>query len=68
MSDPKSMVQHGYELVSRAYRADDAVDGQYPEFLDLRELGIKPGAAILAERLSGGSWFASGCSGLAGFR
>ena len=47
MSDPKSMVQHGYDLVSRAYRADDAVEGQYAEWLDLLELAIKPGAAIL---------------------
>src|SRR2546428_1203915 len=47
MSDPKSMVQHGYDLVLRAYRADDAVEGQYAEWLDLLELDIKPGAAIL---------------------
>lgn len=41
------MVQRGYDLVSRAYRADDAAEGQYAEWLDLLESRIKPGAVIL---------------------
>jgi len=47
MEDPKSIVRRGYDLVSRAYRADDADDGAYAEWLDLLEARVKPGAEIL---------------------
>jgi ubiquinone/menaquinone biosynthesis C-methylase UbiE len=45
--DPKTTVQRGYDLVSRAYRADDADDGQYSEWLDLLEKRIDPGSSVL---------------------
>ena len=47
MEDPKAIVRRGYDLVSRAYRADDADDGAYAEWLDLLEARVKPGAEIL---------------------
>ncbi len=47
VDDPKSVVRRGYDLVSRAYRADDAEDGVYREWLDLLEQRIEPGAKIL---------------------
>lgn len=40
-------MRHGYDLVSRAYRADDAEDGAYAEWLDLLESRVEPGARIL---------------------
>ena len=36
-----------YDLVSRAYRADDAAEGQYAEWLDLLEARLPPPAKIL---------------------
>lgn len=47
MTDPKSIVRRGYDLVSLAYRADDAEDGAYGEWLHLLETRIEPGARIL---------------------
>lgn len=47
MTDPKAIVRRGYDLVSRAYRADDADDGEYAAWLDLLEERIEPGARIL---------------------
>ena len=47
MRDPKSIVRRGYDLVSLAYRADDAEDGTYREWLELLEDRIEPGASIL---------------------
>lgn len=47
MTDPKAIVRRGYDLVSRAYRADDAEDGEYAEWLGLLEERIEPGAKIL---------------------
>ena len=45
--DPKQLVRRGYDRVSRAYRADDAGDGQYGPWLELVEKRITPGADIL---------------------
>ena len=47
MTDPKSIVRRGYDLVSRAYRADDADDGEYRPWLDLLESRLREGAAVL---------------------
>lgn len=47
VGDPKAIVRHGYDLVSRAYRADDAAEGQYAEWLDLLEARLPPPAKIL---------------------
>ncbi|HEY8648942.1 MAG TPA: methyltransferase domain-containing protein [Candidatus Limnocylindria bacterium] len=47
MSDPKAVVRHGYDLVSRAYRADDGVEGQYGPWLDLLEARVPPPAKVL---------------------
>lgn len=45
--DPKVLVTRGYDLVSRAYRADDAAEGAYAEWLDLLEARVPPPAKIL---------------------
>jgi SAM-dependent methyltransferase len=45
--DLKAAVQRGYDLVSRAYRADDADDGIYAEWLDALETRIDAGSSIL---------------------
>jgi SAM-dependent methyltransferase len=45
--DPKTTVRRGYDLVSRAYRADDADDGIYAEWLDLLEKRIDAGSSVL---------------------
>jgi len=45
--DPKETVRRGYDRVSRAYRADDAGDGQYGPWLDLLEKRVSPGAEVL---------------------
>jgi SAM-dependent methyltransferase len=47
MEDPKSIVRRGFDLVSRTYRADDADEGAYAEWLDLLEARVKPGSKIL---------------------
>ncbi len=47
MEDPKSVVRRGYDLVSRTYRADDADDGIYAEWLDVLEKRVEPGSPIL---------------------
>lgn len=47
MSDPKAVVRRGYDLVSRAYRADDAAEGAYAAWLDLLEARVPPPAKIL---------------------
>lgn len=47
LDDPKSIVRHGYNLVSDAYRADDADDGMYAEWLDALEKRVAPGSSVL---------------------
>src|ERR1700682_1490291 len=47
LEDPKSIVRHGYDLVSRAYRADDADDGTYAGWLDTLEMRVAPGSSVL---------------------
>lgn len=47
MTDPKTIVRHGYDLVSRAYRADDADEGEYAPWLDILEKRIESGAKVL---------------------
>ncbi|MGH2378273.1 MAG: class I SAM-dependent methyltransferase [Candidatus Limnocylindria bacterium] len=47
MDDPKSVVRRGYDLVSRAYRDDNAEEGAYREWLDLIEQRVEPGARVL---------------------
>jgi SAM-dependent methyltransferase len=47
VEDPKSIVRRGYDLVSRAYRADDADDGQYGDWLDLLEKRVSAGSPVL---------------------
>jgi SAM-dependent methyltransferase len=45
--DPKAMVRDGYDRVSRAYRADDAAEGAYAQWLDLLEARVPPPARVL---------------------
>ena len=62
MEDPKALVRRGYDLVSRAYRADDA-DDAYTPWLDELERRVRPPSRVLdlgcgcgvpvARRLSG---------------
>jgi SAM-dependent methyltransferase len=40
-------VRRGYDLVSRAYRSDNADDGPYGEWLDLLEARLEPKAEVL---------------------
>jgi SAM-dependent methyltransferase len=47
VEDPKSIVRRGYDRVSRAYRADDAGDGDYAKWLDVLEQRVAPSSAIL---------------------
>lgn len=47
VDDPKALVRRGYDLTSRAYRSDDADEGQYAGWLDLLEQRVAPGAAVL---------------------
>jgi len=47
VEDPKSLVRRGYDLVSRAYRADDAGDDDYSSWLDLLETRVKAGSSVL---------------------
>ena len=45
--DPKAIVRRGYDLVSRTYRADDADDERYGEWLDALEKRTDAGSAVL---------------------
>ena len=45
--DPKEIVRRGYDLVSRVYRADDADEGAYAEWLDLIEARVSAGSRVL---------------------
>jgi ubiquinone/menaquinone biosynthesis C-methylase UbiE len=47
LEDPKSIVRRGYDLVSRAYRADDADEGMYADWLDVVEKRVEPGSSVL---------------------
>jgi SAM-dependent methyltransferase len=47
LEDPKSIVRRGYDLVSRAYRADDADDGMYADWLDMLEKRADSGSPVL---------------------
>ena len=47
MTDPKAVVKRGYDLVSRAYRSDDATEGAYAEWLDQLEARAPPPAKVL---------------------
>jgi SAM-dependent methyltransferase len=47
VEDPKAIVRRGYDRVSRAYRADDAEDGEYSPWLDDLERRLVRGAAVL---------------------
>jgi len=47
VDDPKGVVRRGYDLVSRAYRADDAAEGEYASWLDLVETRVSAGAPVL---------------------
>ncbi|SRR6266511_3394703 len=47
VDDPKDIVRRGYDLVSRAYRADDADDSQYAAWLELVETQVAGGASVL---------------------
>jgi SAM-dependent methyltransferase len=47
MTDPRAVVSRGYDLVSHAYRADDAAEGAYAEWLDLLEARVPPPAKVL---------------------
>lgn len=47
VSDLKAGVRRGYDLVSRAYRADNAAEGEYAEWLDLLESRVPPPAKLL---------------------
>ncbi len=47
MDDPKALVRRGYDLVSQAYRADDAGEGEYAGWLDLLEARVPPPAKVL---------------------
>ena len=40
-------MRRGYDLVSRAYRSDDAGDGEYGRWLQLIEQRVAPGSPIL---------------------
>ncbi len=47
VDDPKALVRRGYDLVSQAYRADDAAEGEYAAWLDLLEARVPPPAKVL---------------------
>ena len=47
MTDPKALVRRGYDLVSQAYRADHAREGEYGAWLDLLEARVPPPAKVL---------------------
>ena len=45
--EPKAIVRRGYDVVSRAYRADDADEREYAAWLDLLEARVRPPAKVL---------------------
>jgi ubiquinone/menaquinone biosynthesis C-methylase UbiE len=45
--DPKAVVRRGYDLVSHAYRTDDADEGLYTDWLEMLETRIAPGSSVL---------------------
>jgi SAM-dependent methyltransferase len=47
VEDPKAVVRRGYDVLSRAYRADDADDGVYAEWLDMLQRRVEPGSSVL---------------------
>lgn len=47
LDDPKAIVRRGYDLVSWAYRADDADDGEYADWLDALEARVPSGSPVL---------------------
>lgn len=47
VDDPKAIVKRGYDRVSRAYREDDAEDGQYGPWLELIEKRVAADAPVL---------------------
>src|SRR6266849_3578706 len=47
LEDPKTIVRRGYDLVSRAYRADDAGDGEYAGWLEILEQRVSVGSSVL---------------------
>jgi SAM-dependent methyltransferase len=47
MSDPKTTVQSGYDLVSMAYRGDDECPPHYEEWLAVLMASLRPGSAVL---------------------
>lgn len=47
VENSKAIVRRGYDRVSRAYRADDADDGEYGSWLDLLEERIGAGSRVL---------------------
>jgi ubiquinone/menaquinone biosynthesis C-methylase UbiE len=47
VEDPKAIVRRGYDVLSRAYRADDAEDGVHADWLDMLERRVEPGSSIL---------------------
>lgn len=47
MDDPKAFVRRGYDILSRAYRKDDAPEGEYAGWLDQLESRLAPGSRVL---------------------
>ena len=47
VDDSKDIGRHGYDLVSRVYRADDAGDDEYGPWMDLFEMRVRDGEAVL---------------------
>lgn len=47
VDDPKSFVRRGYDILSRAYRADDAPEGEYAGWLDQLDSRLAPGSRVL---------------------
>jgi SAM-dependent methyltransferase len=47
LDEHKAIVRRGYDRVSHAYRADDADDGIYADWIEMLERRIEPGASVL---------------------
>ena len=47
VEDPKAIVRRGYDVLSRAYRADDADEGNYADWLEMLERRVEPGSSVL---------------------
>ena len=47
MTDPRDVVRHGYDALSYLYRADDAADDGYAEWIDMLAGRLPAGAAVL---------------------